>query len=124
MDQSIKVLYDELLKEFKSFLRNFAFYGAVQRNGTLQDYLQSFIAHIIGDINGNWHLRHAMDNHFEPDLPQGDDGIRQHCNQIQNMLNMGIAIHTLNNNRQNTQYIVDGFNNIKNELTQRNLWLI
>jgi hypothetical protein len=123
MEQSIKILYDELVKEFKSFLRNFAFYGSIQRNGTLQEYLQSFINHINRDVDGTWILRDAMDNDHEPDAPQEDAGIRQHCNQIQNMLNIGVAIHTLNNNGQNTQYIVDGFNTIKNELTQRNLWL-
>ena len=111
----------DLRNQFKIFLDDFAFYNC-RSNSTLQHFLQTFINH-IQSIDQNT-LEMAMDNDCNFDALQGEDGIREHCTQLQSLLNLGVAIHTANNNGQNTQYIVDGFNTIKNILTQRNLWLI
>ena len=111
----------QLRNLFKVFLDDFAFYRC-RWNGTLLTFLRTFINH-IQSVDQNT-LEMAMDNDCNFDAPGGEDGIREHCTQLQSLLNLAVAIHTANNNGQNTEYIVDGFNTIKNILTQRNLWLI
>lgn len=120
----IQILHVELHKNFKKYLKDFAFYNHPVINRTLLQNLESFSEHIR--TADDYCITDAMDNDLEyPEIPcVGQNAIRWNNNKINNMSRIADAIHMLNNNSEDTQQIVDRFTTIRNELIRRNLWLI
>jgi hypothetical protein len=120
---SVTILQDELYRKFKKYLRDLSYYNLPIINRTIEENVYQFTTHLqTVDLSI---LDDAMTNDLEgiPHGIYGQDAIIWHNNQIQQFLDIAIAINQLLPSNETNQ-IVESFTVVKTILIERQFWKI